>query len=82
SSALKDALKERFKNFNLTYRELYRTHTAWKVVDPHQREELQISISERVIPAYRSFVERYRVQLEGDRNFAKYVKYSPEDLEN
>ncbi|KQK11259.1 exocyst complex component EXO70B1 [Brachypodium distachyon] len=82
SSALKAALKERFKNFNLTYEELYRTQTAWRVVDPQLREELKISISEKVLPAYRSFVGRFRGQLEGGRNFAKYIKYNPEDVEN
>lgn len=82
SSALKAALKERFKSFNLAYEELYRTQTAWKVVDPQLREELKISISEKVLPAYRSFVGRFRGQLEGGRNFAKYIKYNPEDVEN
>ncbi|KAK1669311.1 hypothetical protein QYE76_057470 [Lolium multiflorum] len=81
SSALKAALKERFKSFNLTYEELYRTQTAWRVVDPQLREELKISIQEKVLPAYRSFVGRFRGQLEG-RNFAKYIKYNPEDVEN
>uniref|UniRef100_A0ACD5W4U1 Uncharacterized protein n=1 Tax=Avena sativa TaxID=4498 RepID=A0ACD5W4U1_AVESA len=82
SSTLKGALKERFKSFNLAYEELYRTQTTWMVADPQLREELKISISEQLIPTYRSFVERYRGQLQGLRGLAKYVKYSPEDLEN
>ncbi|KAL6616624.1 hypothetical protein ACP70R_038894 [Stipagrostis hirtigluma subsp. patula] len=82
SSALKAALKDRFKNFNLAFEELYRTQTAWRVVDPQLREELKISISEKVLPAYRSFVGRFRGQLEGGRSSAKYIKYNPEDLEN
>uniref|UniRef100_A0A0E0N6X0 Exocyst subunit Exo70 family protein n=1 Tax=Oryza rufipogon TaxID=4529 RepID=A0A0E0N6X0_ORYRU len=82
SSALKGSLKERFKNFNLAFEELYKTQTTWKVVDPQLREELKISISEKVLPAYRSFVGRFRGQLEGGRNSARYIKYNPEDLEN
>ncbi|TVU35999.1 hypothetical protein EJB05_17908, partial [Eragrostis curvula] len=82
SSALKNALKDRFKNFNLTFEELYRAQTSWRVVDPQLREELKISISEKVLPAYRSFVGRFRGQLEGGRSSAKYIKYNPEDLEN
>uniref|UniRef100_A0A0D9V9M6 Exocyst subunit Exo70 family protein n=1 Tax=Leersia perrieri TaxID=77586 RepID=A0A0D9V9M6_9ORYZ len=82
SSALKASLKERFKNFNLTFEELYKTQTTWRVVDPQLREELKISISEKVLPAYRSFVGRFRGQLEGGRNSARYIKYNPEDLEN
>jgi exocyst complex component 7 len=82
SSALKNALKDRFKNFNLTFEELYRTQTTWRVVDPQLREELKISISEKVLPAYRSFVGRFRGQLEGGRSSARYIKYNPDDLEN
>ncbi|KAL5229170.1 hypothetical protein ABZP36_017435 [Zizania latifolia] len=82
SSALKASLKERFKNFNLAFEELYKTQTTWRVMDPQLREELKISISEKVLPAYRSFVGRFRGQLEGGRSSARYIKYNPEDLEN
>ncbi|XP_058763541.1 exocyst complex component EXO70B1-like [Vicia villosa] len=80
NSASKMALKERFKNFNACFEEIYRVQTGWKVPDVQLREEMRISISERVIPAYRSFVGRFSCQLEG-RHSSKYIKYSPEDLE-
>ncbi|XP_051115772.1 exocyst complex component EXO70B1-like [Andrographis paniculata] len=76
------ALKERFKNFNACFEDIYRVQTAWKVPDPQLREELRISISEKVIPAYRSFLGRFGSQLEGGRHVGKYIKYTPEDLEN
>ncbi|XP_073059940.1 exocyst complex component EXO70B1-like [Primulina eburnea] len=82
SSAAKVALKERFKNFNICFEDTYRIQTAWKVPDPQLREELRISISEKVIPAYRSFLGRFGSQLESGRHAGKYIKYSPEDLEN
>ncbi|KAG1363483.1 exocyst complex component EXO70B1-like [Cocos nucifera] len=78
----REALKERFKNFNLAFEEICRTQAKWKVPDSQLREELRISISEKVIPAYRSFVGRFHGQLEGGRHVAKYVKYTPEDIEN
>ncbi|TKY55326.1 Exocyst complex component EXO70B1 [Spatholobus suberectus] len=80
SNASKMALKERFKSFNACFEEIYRVQTAWKVPDDQLREEMRISISEKVIPAYRSFVGRFRSQLEG-RHAGKYIKYTPEDLE-
>ncbi|KAJ1413291.1 Exocyst complex component Exo70 [Sesbania bispinosa] len=80
SNASKMALKERFKSFNACFEEIYRVQTAWKVPDDQLREEMRISISEKVIPAYRSFVGRFRSQLEG-RHLGKYIKYTPEDLE-
>ncbi|KAH6797148.1 exocyst subunit exo70 family protein F1 [Perilla frutescens var. hirtella] len=82
SNASKVALKERFKNFNACFEEIYRVQTAWKVPDPQLREELRISISEKVIPAYRSFLGRFGSHLESGRHAGKYIKYNPEDLEN
>lgn len=81
SSASKVALKERFKSFNACFEEVYRIQTAWKVPDSQLREELRISISEKVLPAYRSFVGRFGSQLDSGRNAGKYIKYMPDDLE-
>ncbi|KAM7471517.1 hypothetical protein LguiA_009700 [Lonicera macranthoides] len=82
NNASKAALKERFKNFNACFEDVYITQTAWKVPDPQLREELRISISEKVLPAYRSFMGRFRSQLEGGRHAGKYIKYTPDDLEH
>lgn len=82
NNASKVALKERFKNFNACFEDIYRVQTAWKVPDPQLREELRISISEKVIPAYRSFMGRFGNHLESGRHAGKYIKYNPEDLEN
>ena len=76
------ALKERFKNFNLAFQEIYRTQTSWKVPDSQLREELRISTLEKVIPAYRSFEGRSLGELVGERHVKKYIKYTTEDLEN
>lgn len=82
SSAPKMSIKEKFKNFNLAFEEIYRTQTTWKVPDSQLRDDLCISISERVIPAYRAFLGRFGGQLEAGRQATKYIKYSPEELEN
>lgn len=82
SSASKMALKERFKGFNASFEEIYRLQTAWKVPDPQLREELRISIQEKVIMAYRAFFGRNKSQLEGGRHAGKYIKYTPDDLES
>uniref|UniRef100_A0A5B7AJC4 Exocyst subunit Exo70 family protein n=1 Tax=Davidia involucrata TaxID=16924 RepID=A0A5B7AJC4_DAVIN len=81
-NASKVALKERFKNFNACFEDIYRIQTAWKVPDAQLREELRISISEKVIPAYRSFMGRFGHQLDSGRHAGKYIKYTPEDLES
>ncbi|KAJ6840019.1 exocyst complex component EXO70B1 [Iris pallida] len=75
-------VKDRFKNFNLAFEEIYRTQTTWKVPDPQLREELRLSTSEKIIPAYRSFMGRFGNLLETARHANKYIKYTPEDLES
>lgn len=82
SNASKVALKEKFKNFNASFEEICRVQTAWKVSDAQLRDELIISVSEKVIPAYRSFLGRFKNQLESGRHSGKYIKYTPDDLEN
>ncbi|GJZ77405.1 exocyst complex component EXO70B1 [Tanacetum coccineum] len=82
SSASKLVLKDRFKNFNACFEDIYRIQSSWKVPDDQLREELRISISEKVLPAYRAFVGRFGSQLESGRHAGKYVKYTPDDLEN
>ncbi|KAA8541614.1 hypothetical protein F0562_022766 [Nyssa sinensis] len=47
----------------------------------HLREELCISISEKLIPAYRSFLGRFRIHIESGKHPETYIKYSVEDLE-
>ncbi|PPS04063.1 hypothetical protein GOBAR_AA16580 [Gossypium barbadense] len=74
NNASKVALKERFKSFNACFEDIYRIQTGWKVPDPQLREELRISISEKVIPAYRSFMGRFGSQLESGRHAGKYIK--------
>ncbi|KAL6011696.1 hypothetical protein ACLOJK_002160 [Asimina triloba] len=77
----KMALKERFKTFNSMFDEIHKTQSTWVVSDEQLQSELRVSIAAVVIPAYRSFLARYRQFLEGSRQADKYIKYQPEDLE-
>jgi hypothetical protein len=45
------------------------------------REELRISIAEKLLPAYRSFLGRFRHHIENGKHPELYIKYSIEDLE-
>ncbi|XP_076881677.1 exocyst complex component EXO70A1-like [Bidens hawaiensis] len=82
TGASKVILKERFKNFNACFEDIYRVQTLWKVPDEQLKEELRISISEKVLPAYRAFLGRFGSRLEGGRHGGRYIKYYPDDLEN
>ncbi|KAL4634433.1 hypothetical protein ACB092_04G199100 [Castanea dentata] len=82
NNAWRVALKEKFKNFNACFEEIYRVQTAWNVPDAQLREEFRIFISLEVIPAYRSFMGRFGNQVESGRHAGKYIKYTADDLEN
>ncbi|KAG6488245.1 exocyst complex component EXO70B1-like [Zingiber officinale] len=77
----KTVLREKFKSFNLAFEEVYKIQSEWKVSDPQLRQELRISISEQVLPAYRAFLGRFGPHLQGGWHSGKYIKYTVEDLE-
>ncbi|KAH7447565.1 hypothetical protein KP509_01G111900 [Ceratopteris richardii] len=77
----KNVLKDRLRCFNCLFEELHRTQSTWIVPDAELREELRISIEEKVIPAYRSFLTRHQSIINSGRGQHKYIKYTPEDLE-
>ncbi|KAG6428827.1 hypothetical protein SASPL_106864 [Salvia splendens] len=82
SGVSKSALRERFKAFNSMFEEVHRTQAMWLIPEIQLREELRISILEKLIPAYRSFLGRFRSHIESGRHPENYIKYSVEDLEN
>ncbi|KAK9734440.1 hypothetical protein RND81_04G139800 [Saponaria officinalis] len=81
SGVSKSVLKERFKSFNAIFEEVHRTQATWLVPDNQLRDELRISIAERLLPAYRSFLGRFRTHIESGRHPEQYIKYSWEDLD-
>ncbi|GFZ04320.1 exocyst subunit exo70 family protein D3 [Actinidia rufa] len=81
SGVSKSALRERFKSFNAIFEEVHRTQATWLIPDIQLREELRISCSELLIPAYRSFLGRFRSHVESGRHPEAYIKYMVEDLE-
>lgn len=77
----KSLLKERFKNFNSMFEDIHKTQSAWVVSDEQLQSELRIAISAVVIPAYRSFLGRFKQYFESSKQVEKYIKYQPEDIE-
>ncbi|KAJ3677094.1 hypothetical protein LUZ60_002818 [Juncus effusus] len=74
-------LKERFKAFNASFQEAHRIQSLWLVPDTQLKEELKISISEKILPAYFSFLGRFRQRIQDGKHPGMYIKYSVEDLE-
>ncbi|GFZ21089.1 exocyst subunit exo70 family protein C1 [Actinidia rufa] len=77
----KPILKDRFKSFNLMFDDIHKTQSTWVVSDEQLQSELRVSVSAVVIPAYRSFLGRFKQYLESGKQAEKYIKYQPEDIE-
>ncbi|KAI5069750.1 hypothetical protein GOP47_0016051 [Adiantum capillus-veneris] len=81
SGTTRNLLKERFKNFNMAFEENVKAQSSWIVSDSQLCAELQISITEMILPAYRNFLGRFQNHLDVVKNRERYVKYTPEEVE-
>ncbi|CAA7052471.1 unnamed protein product [Microthlaspi erraticum] len=82
SGVSRSALRERFKSFNALFEEVHRVQSQWLVPDSQLREELKISILEKLSPAYRSFLGRFRSHIESGKHPENYIKITVEELES
>ncbi|CAL4896809.1 unnamed protein product [Urochloa decumbens] len=74
-------IKERFKSFNMQFEELHAKQSQWTVPDQELRDNLRLAIAEVLLPAYRSFINRFGSLIQRGKNPHKYIKHSPEALD-
>lgn len=72
----KSASKKRCADFNAAFEEVYRTQTGWFIPDPQLREEVQISVSQKLVHAYWTFTGKISSSIS-----EKYIKYTVADLQ-
>ncbi|KAJ0043538.1 hypothetical protein Pint_19038 [Pistacia integerrima] len=81
--ASRTQLNEEFRNFNLAFDKVYKTQTTWLIPNAQLREDLRISISQKVVHAYRCFLGRHMYRLRHMYQIGlRHLKYTPEDLQN
>ncbi|KAG5584538.1 hypothetical protein H5410_044972 [Solanum commersonii] len=73
-------VKEIFKRFNSSFEQAHRKHSMCVVSDSYLRDELKVSIIEKILPAYREFYNKYRNAIIKERHSAHVVRFSPEDV--
>jgi exocyst complex protein 7 len=76
SSKDKDAIKEKFKNFNTSFEDLVTRHKSY-AMEPEVRNQLAKEVQNIIEPLYNRFYDRYR---EIDKGKGKYVKYDKTEL--
>ncbi|KAH7856934.1 hypothetical protein Vadar_007103 [Vaccinium darrowii] len=77
----RSTLRERFKSFNAAFEEVHKTQAMWVIPDDKLRQELRVMISELLIPAYTTFLGRFKNYFESGRHPETFVKYSVEDIQ-
>lgn len=76
-SGLRNVLRDRIRVFSTAFEEVYKSQTGWIIRDEQLKEELRISISQRVIFAYQSFIGRH-----SKYDIEKFIKYDSDELED
>ncbi|VAI89136.1 unnamed protein product [Triticum turgidum subsp. durum] len=61
--------------FNLQFEKTYWTQKTWKVENPLLRSNMRKSVSEKLVQAYSTYLEKHKNKA------PKLMKYTPEDLE-
>lgn len=76
NSKEKDAIKEKFRSFNMSFDDLVAKHKSFKM-EPEVRRMLGRDVQAMIEPLYARFWERYH---EVDKGKGKYVKYDKGQL--
>ncbi|KAG6418075.1 hypothetical protein SASPL_120274 [Salvia splendens] len=75
------ALREQLKLFNASFEEICRNQSSWVIFDEQLKEELKISVSGHLSPAYRNFIGRLHGCADLGRHTDRHIRYSLEDVE-
>jgi exocyst complex protein 7 len=65
----------------MRFEEICQKQMNWGVPDRDLRDSLILMIAEILLPAYRSFLKHFGPLVENSHSALKYMKYTPESLE-
>ncbi|KAL0319454.1 UNVERIFIED_CONTAM: Exocyst complex component EXO70B1 [Sesamum angustifolium] len=77
----KSAVRRRLKAFNSAFEDIKLLHSVWTIPDLQLRDDLRVSMCEKLVPAYKTFLEKFSSNPEIRRILNKHTKYSAEDLQ-
>ncbi|KAI8901620.1 Cullin repeat-like-containing domain protein [Globomyces pollinis-pini] len=80
TKAQREIIKDKFKNFNKDFEEIYTTQKAYAIPDVELRASVIKEVKAILCPMYNRFYDRYTTNIEFTKNIDKYVKYNKEEL--
>ncbi|KAL1931494.1 hypothetical protein VTP01DRAFT_9637 [Rhizomucor pusillus] len=76
----KQLVKERFKNFNMEFDEIWRAQTTYAVPDTELRAQVIRDVKNVLVPMYGRFLDKY-ASTDFTKNPGKYIKYDKDKLD-
>ncbi|KAI3474473.1 hypothetical protein Pfo_029334 [Paulownia fortunei] len=73
-------VKEILQKFNTSFNQAYKKQSVCVVPDSKLRDDIKASIARKIVPLYRDFYNSHRLTMEGERNSASGVRFTPEAL--
>ncbi|KAK4384688.1 Exocyst complex component EXO70B1 [Sesamum angolense] len=74
-------VRRRLKAFNSAFEDIKLLHSVWTIPDLQLRDDLRVSMCEKLVPAYKTFLEKFSSNPEIRPILNKHAKYSAEDLQ-
>ncbi|KAH6837081.1 exocyst subunit exo70 family protein B1 [Perilla frutescens var. hirtella] len=81
SNGTSKTLREKLKLFNAYFEETCKIQSSWMIFDEQLKEELKISVSGHLSPAYRNFIGRLQAFADVGKHGDRHIRYSVEDIE-
>ncbi|KAL0354457.1 UNVERIFIED_CONTAM: Exocyst complex component EXO70B1 [Sesamum radiatum] len=75
------AVRRRLKAFNDAFEDIQLLHSVWTIPDLQLRDDIRVSMCEKLVPAYKNFLEKFSSNPEIRLILNKYTKHSAEDLQ-
>ncbi|PRQ51937.1 putative exocyst complex component Exo70, cullin repeat-like-containing domain-containing protein [Rosa chinensis] len=80
-NSFQESEKKTLKEFNEGFDELYKEQSNWIICDENLRRKVCQILVQAVVPAYRSYMQKYGVLVDQDASASKYVKHTAQSLE-
>ncbi|XP_009601489.3 exocyst complex component EXO70H1-like [Nicotiana tomentosiformis] len=76
-------VKERFSKFNSSFEEVYRKQSSWVILDQKLRDQVKVSLANKLVPRYQTFYEQHRRELVRNvTGMESIIRFAPDDLQN
>ncbi|KAL3690643.1 hypothetical protein R1sor_004294 [Riccia sorocarpa] len=75
----REMARQRLRSFTQAFDQTCQKHSNWTISSEDLRVEVEVAVTQTLIPAYRSYTSAFKNLLE--QGGTRHYKYSPEDIE-